>query len=589
MNAAIQLLLPILKSLAQDEIDSLAALPTQAAKRKRLLEWLNSSFVSGSPTGYVAAALVGRSTRAQDALIKALVGVRLNPSTTVQSLVFDRSSFDVEHAKAWAKAHDFRYGDVDVQPTTIRLRQKDPSRFRTFRTKGLTQGVQAVIARNPRKNPMEGQGSQYEEDASYEAFLDARPGDQIVVLTRDMKKPRTLTVESRRERGADSAHTYVYTTSGKTWGAGRQRGGAIVDYGYQGVQLWYQPTMHQQIQPVVSLKVVRSNPRSESDDYRVLWTPQGPAVPVKGPTRWSSVEVESRNGREYSIVAYGISDGQEIRSVLAYGYKDPDKARDDADKARKKLKIRSNPVRRRRNPPVTNPLLAQMLALRTAYQYAHWNAKNYADHLLFEKLYTSLDGGIDILAEISQQHVEPVATPQVTARSLMAAENRIIKAAERAIEQDRPDPGLENFLLGLIEHRERAKYLLNQRSDRAANLDTEEREYREAALEGGVYKNPARRRPRTNRARRNPAIRPSEEPGGKLSYDADFIAGFAAGQRTLKRKPDASYIDAMKGYKRVSMKHGQLWLRGYAAAIDAARGAYAQPGVEVARLLGLVR
>jgi hypothetical protein len=297
MNAAIQLLLPILTSFAQAEIDSLAALPTQAAKRKRLLEWLNSSFVSGSPGGYVAAALVGRSPRAQDALIKALVGVRLNPSTTVQSLVFDRSSFGVEHAKAWAKAHDFRYGDVDVQPTTIRLRQKDPSRFRTFRTKGLTQGVQAVIARNP--------------------------------------------------------------------------------------------------------------------------------------------------------------------------------------------------ARRRRNPPVTNPLLAQMLALRTAYQYAHWNAKNYADHLLFEKLYTSLDGGIDILAEISQQHVEPVATPQVTARSLMAAENRIIKAAERAIEQDRPESGLENFLLGLIEHRERAKYLLNQRSDREANTD-DEREQREAALEGGVYKNPTR-------------------------------------------------------------------------------------------------
>jgi hypothetical protein len=95
--------------------------------------------------------------------------------------------------------------------------------------------------------------------------------------------------------------------------------------------------------------------------------------------------------------------------------------------------------------------------------------------------------------------------------------------------------------------------------------------------------------PRVNRARRNPAIRPSEEPGGKLSYDADFIAGFAAGQRTLKRKPDASYIDALKAYKRVSMKHGQLWLRGYDAAIGAARGAYAQPGVEVARLFGLVR
>jgi len=144
----------------------------------------------------------------------------------------------------------------------------------------------------------------------------------------------------------------------------------------------------------------------------------------------------------------------------------------------------------RRNPPITNKLLAHMLALRTAYQYAHWNAKNYADHLLFEKLYTSLDGGIDILAEISQQHVEPVATPSITDRGLMKAEDKIIAFAQDAVENDRPDPGFENFLLGLIEHRERAKYLLAQRSDKAANRDAEARERREAALEGGVYKNP---------------------------------------------------------------------------------------------------
>lgn len=117
----------------------------------------------------------------------------------------------------------------------------------------------------------------------------------------------------------------------------------------------------------------------------------------------------------------------------------------------------------RRNPSdIANPLLALLLALRTAYQYAHWNATNHADHLLFERLYTSLDEDIDTLAEVADQPAVPIEAPHPTSAGLLEAENTIISLAKTGIGVE--DAGLENYLLGLIEHRERGKYLLKQRS-----------------------------------------------------------------------------------------------------------------------------
>jgi hypothetical protein len=71
----------------------------------------------------------------------------------------------------------------------------------------------------------------------------------------------------------------------------------------------------------------------------VLWTPHGSAYESSAPTQWASVEVESRDGKTYSVVAYGYANGQEIRSVEAFGYKTPEKAYEVADATRRKLRI----------------------------------------------------------------------------------------------------------------------------------------------------------------------------------------------------------------------------------------------------------
>lgn len=118
----------------------------------------------------------------------------------------------------------------------------------------------------------------------------------------------------------------------------------------------------------------------------------------------------------------------------------------------------------RRNPDA-NPLLSRLIALRTAYQYAHWNASNYANHLLFQRLYESLDEDIDKLAEISNQRVAPVEVHTVTAATLMAAEDEIIELAGAALAERAVPKALENYLMTLMEHREQAKYLLRQRTE----------------------------------------------------------------------------------------------------------------------------
>jgi hypothetical protein len=64
-----------------------------------------------------------------------------------QSLLFAKSEFTVARAKAWAKKHGKKYGDVDVGPETIHLRQEDPRDFDadSFRTITLRPGVQARV------------------------------------------------------------------------------------------------------------------------------------------------------------------------------------------------------------------------------------------------------------------------------------------------------------------------------------------------------------------------------------------------------------------------------------------------------------
>ena len=64
----------------------------------------------------------------------------------IQSLLFDRRFFDLTRARAWAKGHDRKYGDVDMKDAYIHLRQEPPSLFSRMRTIPLgRRGVKAVI------------------------------------------------------------------------------------------------------------------------------------------------------------------------------------------------------------------------------------------------------------------------------------------------------------------------------------------------------------------------------------------------------------------------------------------------------------
>ena len=69
-------------------------------------------------------------------------------SMNVQTLLFPRPKFSPSKAKTWAKSHGYHSGKVDITDRYVRLRQQDPSRFRTMRTISLgTGGVKAVVGR----------------------------------------------------------------------------------------------------------------------------------------------------------------------------------------------------------------------------------------------------------------------------------------------------------------------------------------------------------------------------------------------------------------------------------------------------------
>jgi phage-related protein (TIGR01555 family) len=71
-------------------------------------------------------------------------------ASKVQTLIFDPDEFHQGQAKAWAKAHGFKAGKIDITGSgSVRLRQRDPGDFQegSFRTIKITTGVQAVIGR----------------------------------------------------------------------------------------------------------------------------------------------------------------------------------------------------------------------------------------------------------------------------------------------------------------------------------------------------------------------------------------------------------------------------------------------------------
>lgn len=74
----------------------------------------------------------------------------------IQSLVFDKQYYDVSHAKRKARAMGMKADKADVDTNTIRVRQNDPSQYKTFRMKQLTPTIQAVIGiKYPKKTSSE--------------------------------------------------------------------------------------------------------------------------------------------------------------------------------------------------------------------------------------------------------------------------------------------------------------------------------------------------------------------------------------------------------------------------------------------------
>lgn len=66
--------------------------------------------------------------------------------TEVQSLLFVRAvGHTPDGAKRWAQAHGYRHGDIDVTADHVRLRQRDPDKFKRLRTIVLGYGIKAIV------------------------------------------------------------------------------------------------------------------------------------------------------------------------------------------------------------------------------------------------------------------------------------------------------------------------------------------------------------------------------------------------------------------------------------------------------------
>jgi hypothetical protein len=64
----------------------------------------------------------------------------------LQSVIFKKTEFTKAKAKSWLKRHKLKTS-LDEKPTTLRARQKDPSKKKTFRTITFTKGIKGVIAK----------------------------------------------------------------------------------------------------------------------------------------------------------------------------------------------------------------------------------------------------------------------------------------------------------------------------------------------------------------------------------------------------------------------------------------------------------
>ncbi len=100
--------------------------------------------------------------------------------TDVQTLIFSKKKFTSEKAKAWAKSHGYKSGDVDTTGDSHRLRQREPGGMKGFHTIELTDGVKAVIGKAKESAAPEHSNVRILESARLlEAMPDGPNGEKI--------------------------------------------------------------------------------------------------------------------------------------------------------------------------------------------------------------------------------------------------------------------------------------------------------------------------------------------------------------------------------------------------------------------------
>lgn len=128
-----------------------------------------------------------------------------------------------------------------------------------------------------------------------------------------------------------------------------------------------------------------------------------------------------------------------------------------------KIPSRANPMRyvpARRNPiSELDRLLGYLLQLRTLYLFKHWNSKTYAEHLQYERIYQTLDADIDTLAELAALDQGSVSWTAPSITDAVDGE-KVIQRLAQDILSTKPHPSLDNYLMTLIENRQRVLYLL---------------------------------------------------------------------------------------------------------------------------------
>lgn len=67
-------------------------------------------------------------------------------TSAIQSLVFKKDRFTAAQAQAWAEVMGYEYRDVDEKTGTWRIRQFEPDRDYTYKSRRLAKGVIGVVA-----------------------------------------------------------------------------------------------------------------------------------------------------------------------------------------------------------------------------------------------------------------------------------------------------------------------------------------------------------------------------------------------------------------------------------------------------------